>query len=227
MVSFGLGGILLALFIGWVTLSVGGALLRCAVRLLPLLLLVTATCLGGMALFGDSTHMTKVRFASDFWPVSDTPWPTPVPGRASMREGLPPFDGLPAEPPVEIHADQPTWMMVALGAVLVICGGLLATRRRPHSAAHKVLTVVGVAATGLIVLAVFNPRTRHASHDPDRVVRAVASAHEPASTVVKAHKAKRPSHQTADAARGAGVGHWRTAGPRRRDSGRRRIGSRR
>lgn len=183
MMSLGLGGILLILFVGWVTLALSGLLLRCFGRVIPLLLLVGAGFVGGLTVSGNDMHAadSKVWVDHDMVPDDYTKQPTPeIPARPwHFGERVEPSHG--------------SWMRVALVAMLIIGGSLLFNRRRPDSIPHKLLTVVGLAAVGFLVATFVRMPSESIVHDSDRVVRVVASAKERPANAEQVHTAKRPT----------------------------------
>ena len=164
MMSFGLGGILLILFMGWITLALGGLLLRCFGRAIPLLLLVGAGFIGGLTMAGHDMHAADSKVWVDHDLVPD--------GRPERPSSVLPEPLTRASEGIEQMSTR--WKQVALAAMLIIGGSLLLNRRRPDSVPHKLLTVVGLAAVGFLVATFMRMPSDSSGPDRDRVVRVVS-----------------------------------------------------
>jgi hypothetical protein len=99
--------------------------------------------------------------------------------------------------------DAPNWMLITLGAVLLIGGWLLVRRDGTRPFAYKALTGLGLAATCVILYTLFIAPSKTAppilvSHSHDRVIklppadRDVVAARQPAGEVKRPTRAKRP-----------------------------------
>ena len=93
--------------------------------------------------------------------------------------------------------------LIALGAVLVICGWLLFNRDRGRPVALKAVTVLGLAATGVILFGLFEaPSHRRIARSRDRVVRVSADTETPAVRVEpRSDDRSPPSHAKRPVAR--------------------------
>ncbi len=102
----------------------------------------------------------------------------------------------------KVQTDPPRWMLISLGAVLVIGGWMLLTRDRSRPFALKAVTALGLAATVFVLWSFFYiPAGQTSGHGSrDRVVRVSSDEqeHEIAQSATapapaeKSHKAKRP-----------------------------------
>jgi hypothetical protein len=134
---------------------------------------------------GEIRVQPRVRFSSDF-----------------------PFaDGKPAVDFHEQQASPPHWMLIALGAVLVIGGWLLFNRNHARPVAMKAVTLLGLAATGFVLVSYFGHSVpRRANFPADVVVKDATGSAEvrQAAAAEKPQRAKRPSRAKRPIARADG-----------------------